>query len=93
MAQEIEEIRKDLARVREELARIEYSVAHVELKLKGRPEGERLNEIKEELRKKYPNMEFTQRTLRLLRLVGTQPYNPISKDKKIIAEAMAEKYA
>jgi|GEM_PF-5996462 hypothetical protein len=51
MAQEIEEIRKDLARVREELARIEYSVAHVELKLKGRPEGERLNEIKEELRK------------------------------------------
>ena len=52
-----------------------------------------MNGIKEELRKKYPNMEFTQETLRLLRLVGTQPYNPISKDKKIIAEAMAEKYA
>ncbi len=89
MAQEISEIKRQLARVREELARIEYRIAQVELKMAKPSEEERIRALEEELRKKYPNMKFDRD---LLGLVGILPYNPMEKDNEVIREAVLKKF-
>ena len=91
-AQEISEVKRHLARVREELARIEYRIAQVELKIAKPSEEERIEILKNELKKAYPNMTFTEDDLELLKLVGILPYNPPSMDSKVIAEAIAKRF-
>ncbi len=90
MAEELRDVQKEIWKVREYLARIEERVMRVQMKME--PEEERVSKLKEELRKEYPDLEFTPRILRLLRLVGTQPYNPVSRDKEVIREAIADRY-
>lgn len=49
-----------------------------------------IKKIEAELKRKFPDMEFDRD---LLKLVGALPYrNPASKDKELIAKAIAEKY-
>ena len=93
MAQQIGEIKKHLAKVRQELSRIEYRVAQVEIELAKPAEERRIEMLKSELKKAYPNMSFTQDDLELLKLVGTLPPNPSSMDSQVIAEAIARKYS
>ena len=93
MAQQIGEIKKHLAKVRQELSRIEYRVAQVEIELAKPAEERRIEMLKSELKKAYPNMSFTQDDLELLKLVGTLPPNPPSMDSQVIAEAIAKKYS
>ena len=93
MAQQIGEIKKHLAKVRQELSRIEYRVAQVEIELAKPAEERRIEMLKSELKKAYPNMSFTQDDLELLKLVGTLPPNPPSMDSQVIAEAIARKYS
>jgi len=93
MAQQIGEIKKHLAKVRQELSRIEYRVAQVEIELAKPAEERRIEMLKSELKKAYPNMSFTQDDLELLKLVGTLPSNPPSMDSQVIAEAIARKYS
>lgn len=93
MTEEISHIRRELFKVRQYLARLEHRVLRIESKLGAEYKEERIDELKEELRNEYPSMEFTPRTLRLLRLVGTLPYAPLSEDKEALLEAIAEKYA
>ncbi|MFQ6074765.1 MAG: hypothetical protein ACE5Z5_01340 [Candidatus Bathyarchaeia archaeon] len=92
MAEEIRNLQRELSRVRRYLARLEHRFLEVQMKLRGESEEERLSRLKEELWEEYPDMEFTPRTLRLLRLVGTLPYAPVSEDKRLISEAVAERY-
>ena len=54
--------------------------------------AKRIEKIKEEIKQKFPEMEFTQETTSLLRLVGTMSYFPNTKDKEEIDEAIARKY-
>ncbi|MCP8313899.1 MAG: hypothetical protein H3Z53_05955 [archaeon] len=82
------EIEKELAHLRA----LQRRVYLIEEKMRKESEEKRINKLKEELKESYPKMEFTPRTLRLLRLVGTQPYIPLSKEKEEIAEAIAENY-
>ena len=89
MAQEIGEIRKQLAKVRRELSKIEYRVAQVELELAKPSMEEKVKVIEEELRREYPDMKFDRD---LLELVGTLPYNPVKKDKEVIEEALFERF-
>lgn len=57
---------------------------------KRKPDEYRIKKIETELKKKFPDMEFNRD---LLKLVGALPYrNPASKDKELIAKAIAEKY-
>ena len=92
MAEEISHVRRELFKVRQYLARLEHRVLKMELKLEAECEEERIDELKEELRNEYPSMEFTPRTLRLVRLVGTLPYASSSGDKEALLEAIATKY-
>ncbi len=45
----------------------------------------KIEELKNELKKEYPDIEFDGD---LLELVGTQPYNPVEKDKEVIKETI-----
>ncbi len=54
------------------------------------PESYRIRKLEQELRKKFPDIKVDRS---LLRLVGTMPYNPPSKDKEVIRAAVAERYA
>ncbi|MFY3740519.1 MAG: hypothetical protein HMLIMOIP_000958 [Candidatus Nitrosomirales archaeon] len=59
---------------------------------KGRGEEQKLEGLKQEIRKEYPETEFTPKTMRLLRLVGTLPYSSVKRDKRIIAETVSREY-
>ena len=59
---------------------------------KGRSEQQRLERLKQEIRKEHPETEFTPKTMRLLRLVGTLPYSSVKRDKGIIAEVVSREY-
>ncbi len=52
----------------------------------------RIEKLKEDLKRKFPEIEFTPATINLFRLVGTMSYFPSTKDKEEIAEAIASKY-
>ena len=55
-------------------------------------EAKRIEKLKEELKRKFPEMEFTPETTNLLGLAGTMSYFPDTKYKEEIAEAMARKH-
>ena len=92
MAEEIQYIQRELGRMKQTLSRLEHRISQVQIKMVGETEEERINRLKEELMEEYPDVRFTPRTLRLLRLVGTLPHAPPSGDKRSISEAIAEKY-
>lgn len=58
----------------------------------GYSEKQRVQEVRHELLKKFPNMNLTPRDEGLLRLVGTLPYVPLEKEKQHIGRAFAAKY-
>ena len=60
---------------------------------KRRSEEQRLERLKEEIRKEYPETQFTPKTMRLLRLVGTLQYSSVKRDKGIIVETVSREYS
>ncbi len=92
MAEEIAYLRRELQKAREILSRAENRLAALERKYLKESEEERVKELKEELKKEYPEMEFSEDSIKILKLVGTLPPIPISEEKKEIAEAIAERY-
>jgi len=92
MAEEIAYLRKELKKAREILSRAENRLAVLEKKYFKKSEEERVKELKEELKEEYPDMEFNEETIKVLRLVGTLPHTPSSEEKREIAEAIAERY-
>jgi len=81
MGIKMEEIRKELMELREELTKVEYRLRRLEVELSYYSK----EELKNELKKEYPEIEFDDD---LLELVGTHPYNPIEKDKEVIRETI-----
>jgi hypothetical protein len=49
----------------------------------------RLKELERKVRKHNPAMKIN---YDLLRLVGTEPYNPVSYDKELVRRIVAERY-
>ena len=80
MEMKIEELRKELLELREELVRVEHRLKKLEMGISSYS----IEEIKNELRKEYPNIKFDDD---LVELVGTLPYNPVEKDREVIREA------
>lgn len=70
----------------------------LERKVKTRPrskrenEGKKLENLKREIRKENLEIEFTPKTIRLLKLVGTLPYSHVKRDKAIIAEIVSREH-
>jgi hypothetical protein len=56
-------------------------------------EHQRVEQAKRVLLKRFPNMIFSERDERILRLVGTLPHVSMSKDKEEIARVIARKCA
>ncbi len=52
-------------------------------------EKERITKIGREFRAKFPNLHVRKE---LLALVGTEPLNPVKKDKEITRKIVAERY-
>jgi len=92
MAEEIAYLRRELRKARKILSRAENRLAALERKYLKESEEERVKELKEELKKEYPEMEFSEDSIKILKLVGTLPCIPISEEKREIAEAIAERY-
>ena len=90
MAEELREIREELEKLKHGIAKIEEQVFKLEEKYVS--EKERMKLALKELKRRYPNMEFTQKDLRVLRLVGALPYTSPESDKKEIIDALANKY-
>ena len=88
MAEELAHLRAEIERARRILLKAEIRLLRLERRL--RAKGEDLKRLKEELRKEYPGMEFSEDSLRVLRLVGTLPPSP--SDREELMEAIAEKY-
>lgn len=78
------QIEKEMSHLRELYSRI----GRVEKRQK-EPERYRLKKLEQELRKKSPGIKVDKE---LLRLVGTEPYNPPSQDKEIVRRIVAERY-
>lgn len=88
MAEELAHLRAEIERARRILLKAEIRLLRLERRL--RAKGEDLERLKEELRKEYPGMEFSEDSLNVLRLVGTLPPSP--SDREELMEAIAEKY-
>jgi hypothetical protein len=50
---------------------------------------DRIKVLEKQIREHNPNMKIN---YELLRLVGTEPYNPLSQDKEIVRRIVAERY-
>ena len=92
MPSEASYFRREVKRLRQRLDRLECRLIKAEIRKMGKSEEERIEKLKEELRRAFPDMQFTPQVMSLLRLVGTEPYSPPSRDSKVIAEAIAKKY-
>lgn len=83
------ELEREIRKTRQHLNRLEEQLLRVHYRTVGREtEEERLARVEGEFKKKYPNVELDRS---ILRLVGTLPRR--GSDRKLIAEAIAEKYA
>jgi hypothetical protein len=79
----IQKTRRYLHRLETELDRAKYVTARKQT------EEEKIARLEREFRKKYPRLEIDRS---VLRLVGTEPYNPPSEDKAVNRRITAERY-
>jgi hypothetical protein len=79
----IRKTRQYLHRLETELDRARYITARKETA------EQRLERLEREFKKKYPHLEIERS---VLRLVGTEPYNPPLEDKAVNRRIIAERY-
>jgi predicted nucleic acid-binding Zn-ribbon protein len=77
-----ENMKKEILELRRELVRVEHRLRRLERELSG---YSKVDEIRNELKKEFPSLEFDDD---LLELVGRLPYNPVDRDKEVIREAV-----
>jgi len=88
------ELQREIQKTRQHLNRLEarYYRTRTQTRRGRYTERERVEQAKRELLKKNPNMTFTKKDESILRLVGTLPYVPLSKEKQEIARAIAARH-
>ncbi|HMK84302.1 MAG TPA: hypothetical protein VK503_11335 [Candidatus Bathyarchaeia archaeon] len=86
------ELQEEIRRTRQHLSRLESRYYKAQAKTVRYSQRERVELAKRELSKKYPNIQFSNRDMNLLRLVGTLPSVPLSKEKQETARAIAARY-
>jgi hypothetical protein len=89
----VADLEREIRKTRLRLTRLEARYFKTQAKMERYSEHERVKRAKRELSKRYPDMNFTERDERLLRLVGTLPYVPLSKEREEIGRVIAGKYA
>jgi hypothetical protein len=86
------ELQREIQKTRQYLNRLEAKYYKIQAGTGRYSEQERLKQAKQELLKKYPNLTFTKRDENILRLVGTLPKIPLTKEKQEIARAITSRY-
>ena len=92
LTQEMEDIKRQLKREIARLNKISDKIERMQRKERGQSstnEKMRIKKLEGELKEKYPDIRADKK---LLRLVGTMKYNPLSKDKQIIRRTIAEHF-
>jgi hypothetical protein len=87
--EEVQSIKKQIEKEMTRLRNLYTRLSRLQRKRR-EPESYRLRRLESELKRKFPDIKVDKS---LLRLVGTMPYNPPSKDKEILREIIAERYA
>jgi predicted nucleic acid-binding Zn-ribbon protein len=82
METKMENMKREILELRRELVRVEHRLRRLEKELLG---YSKVDEIRNELKKEFPSLEFDDD---LLELVGSLPYNPVDRDKEVIREAV-----
>jgi len=83
------ELQREIQKTKQHLNRLQSELHRVRHGMPGRESRQdRLARVEAEFRKKYPNIEIDRS---ILKLVGALPNR--GSDRKLIAEAIAEKYA
>ena len=90
MAEELAEIKREVALIKRRIADIENRVHEIEAKLL--PEEEKIKKLINELKKEYPDMTFDEKSLKILRLVGTLPHISSENERAQMVKAIAERY-
>jgi hypothetical protein len=85
------ELQKEIQKTRQHLNKLETQLHRMKYrKLAGTEnEEQRIRRVEAEFKRKYPNIDISRN---LLRLVGTEPYNPRWKDKEVTRQIIAERY-
>lgn len=84
------ELQKEIQKTRNYLRKLEMQLRRVGYRpVKRETEEQRIKRLEAEFKKKYPNLEVD---TSILKLVGTEPYNPPSKDKEVTRRIIAERY-
>lgn len=86
MAEHAEYVKKQLER---EIAHLKDQYGKLKSQRKKKDRTYRLKELESTLLKHSPDMKIN---YDLLKLVGTEPYNPPSQDKEIVRRIVAERY-
>ena len=88
VGEETQYVKKQVKKEINHLKELYGRVSRIERKGK-ESEKDRLKKLEAELKKKLPGVKVDKD---LLRLVGTEPYNPRSQDKEIVRRIVAERY-
>lgn len=89
MAEELRTLQKEIVKTRKHLSSLETRFQKVRTKVYAKSREQRLAEIEQEFKASYPNLPVRRE---LLAVVGTEPYNPPSKDKEVTRRIVAERY-
>lgn len=87
MAEDIQYIKKQVEKEINHLKSLYSRIGRMEKRKE--PEKYRIKKLEQELLRKNPNARVDRK---LLALVGTEPYNPVSEDKEIVRRVAAERY-
>jgi hypothetical protein len=85
------QLEREIQKTRHYLTRLE--ARYLRMQANGRyKERERIEQAKRQLLRRFPDMTFSEEDERLLRLVGTLPYVPVSRERQELVRAIAASY-
>ena len=87
----VTELQHRIRKTRQYLHRLETEIHRAKYRrpVRKKAEEQRIARLAREFKKKYPYLEADSS---ILKLVGTEPHNPPSKDKEVNRRIMAERY-
>jgi len=85
------QLQKEIQKTRHYLTRLEAQ--YLRMQANGRyKECTRVEQAKRQLLRRFPDMTFSKEDERILRLVGTLPYVPVTRERQALVRAIAASY-
>lgn len=85
------QLQKEIQKTRHYLTSLEVRYLCMQAKSRYK-ERERIEQVKRQLLRRFPDMTFSEKDERILRLVGTLPYVPVSRERQELVRAIAASY-